>query len=456
MRAFADFMDPLLVRRALQQRLPDCLSGEWSIVDCRIFHPRYKTYQSPQSREKSFLSLAYHLRLEKRGNRRTESRILFAEVFLGRRSGEVYETEKHGAERERSRSILHFPDLGMVGYLFPGDPALVQLPELTDPAFLGRYFANKEWAEGTPNAPAVDSVHVEIVNYRPRLRCTNRYRIERSAQRQLIFGKSYCDDKGSEVYRRMQSLRQQAGNGCRTFFVPKPLAYDGSLRTLWSRGLAGRPLLDCLADTDPEPLLAAVACRLAGLHRVSLPGLPLLTAHAQLGEAQKKARKLQRAFPHAEASIARILRSLAGEYRSLADCNSFLLHGDFHVRQLQVLPDSRIALFDYDELALGDPLHDLTNFCVDLYNQGLDRDRVGQWVLFLLDRYQSEAGCRFPAQQINRHWRMQCLTRAYRAYIQQKPDLAAVVDRFLGLAETGIAVRGAAAANRSGGNRHAG
>ena len=44
-----------------------------------------------------------------------------------------------------------------------------------------------------------------------------------------------------------------------------------------------------------------------------------------------------------------------------------LIHGDFHIQQLLLLDDKRIALFDFDELAIANPLLDVANFCADLY-----------------------------------------------------------------------------------------
>jgi hypothetical protein len=438
---FSAFMDPTVMKELLQQRLPECKAGAWKLDECRIQHPRYKTYLRPESRGKAFLSLAYHLTGKNQSTGQAESKILYAQAYLGKRSAFEFQKALAEAGAVRKKLILHIPELGLVAWTFPHDPALIWLPTLTEPMADPDYFSSLWQLAQTANAKTPVSISVDVVNYRPRLRCTLRYLLHDSAGRQsAVYGKTYVDQRGAEIYRRLTTLRQQSLVSVRSFVIARPLAYDAALHVLWQDGVTGKPLLEPMITGNPSGLIKAIAEGLAHLHRSQFPDLDNLTPDYLLAEANKKSAKLLSAFPQFSQLITGIIARL-GQHRPHPDMTpGCLIHGDFHVQQLLLLHTGRIALFDFDELALGDPLHDVANFCADLYNQHFNRQQVQSITVQLADAYSAASGTKTDFARFDWHLRLQLLTRAYRAYIQQKPDLEQQVHGLLEAAEYGYFV----------------
>lgn len=408
---FRMLLDPEAMRALFAARLPAFSDGNVAITECEIQHPRYKTYLNPQSRDKAWIALAYHLRTD---GAESDRAILYAKAFLGSRGRDEYELarERMGAARDR---LWYFEDLGLFGWTFPDDPALPQLPALLD-----RSVMTERLAGLTGGSPA-PIVRVDIINYRPELRCTLRYRLDGEAGAATIYAKTFADQRGAEISRRITTIGA-ATTSASDFVIAPVLAHEADSDTLWFLGLQGTPALNELTDAKAESLMRKLAVALAGLHRRQLDGLEPVDVDQQWLDLKKKAAKLSLGLPRASADVMNLLGELERS-RPHAGVPSVLLHGDFHIQQLLCLADGRLALFDFDELAFGDPLQDLANFAADLYGQALGDPRVDTWIEALLDGYRGAAPNPFDPARFDWHFKAQLLTRAYRAFIQQKPDL---------------------------------
>jgi len=415
---FAPLLDTRHMTAAFRRHLPECLSGEWELTGCAIEHPRYKTYLSEENRERSSLALLYHLNVRRSARAAAEPALLYARAFLGERSQAEFETARAGTAPERRHALLHMPELGLVGWRFPQDPAMPWLEALLSPEHSDARIPGLE-------AP----VEIQVINYRPEIRCTVRYRLrgEGTAPR-TVYGKTYADGAGCRIHENLQALRRQSNvPGC--FVLPEPLAYDAERRTLWLDGLQGEPLLDALVRYQDASLITPLCRGLARLQHQQVPQGPTLTADEQLQEWRKKARKLAHAYPALAPDLSALTQTLAQQMPAAAA--PVLIHGDFHAGQLAHMPDGRMALFDFDELAWGDPMFDLANFVSDLFVQPMDdhqRLRLAQQLLACYQRHapRPDGIARFIWQL-----RGQLLTRAYRAFIQQKADTQNRVTRLL-------------------------
>jgi aminoglycoside phosphotransferase (APT) family kinase protein len=421
---FARLLDTERVAEALRRYLPECAAGDWRLDRCEIQHPRYKTYLSAENRDRSFISLVYYLRGSRSASTELENRILYARAFLGDRSRQVFEKALSVAVHRHRDEVFHLPELGLVGWRFPADPVLLQLAELMDVERAGRLIPGH-----TPSALEA----IEVVNYRPEIRCTARYRLRASdsGKESAVYGKVYTDDRGQTIFRHLTAVREQSASAA-AFSIPEPLGYDAALRVLWLESLAGKPLKDGLFGAAAEFPEDRLAEGLAAFHAVHLPGLDAVTAADLLQEWEKKARKLS----HAYGDLGDSLASLLAELRQAQPENGRmgLIHGDFHVEQLALREGGQLALFDFDELACGDPLQDLANFCADLYSHSSNREAVDRRVAALVAAYGRAAGSALEPGRFIWHWRGQLLTRAYRAHIQQKTDTRRQVSRFIALA----------------------
>ena len=434
---FAMFMDAQKMQALFQDELPDCSSGDWKIIDCKIQHPRFKTYLNPKSRDKSFLALAYYLKGVNEQTKQTDERILYVKAYLAGRSQIEYQKACDQAKNLRPTTVLHLDKYGIIGWFFPYDPALPMLHKVLDRAFAENYLMKFLLLQQRGLSPVIRGLDIDIVNYRPEIRCTYRYDYQGlSGNKKTIFGKSFADNKGAEIQRRIVILNQHTKTYPGGFTFPPPLGYDENLNTLWLEGLAGQPLLEQLDETNARLLMVQVANNLLDFQSVKIPGLAVISEANMLAEIQKKILKLQNAFPSIAQRFENILTLLRRGQEDLPDLPCRLSHGDFHIQQLLWMKDKRIALFDFDELVLASPLMDLANFSADLYALNLGQVLTESLVNSLLCGYQE-----FSAEAVNEkvfiwHIQLQLLTRAYRAYIQQKPNLDQLVAFYLETAET--------------------
>lgn len=420
---FEHLVRPQGVITSLQHRLPNLSQGDFAIDQCRILHLNYKRYLKPASRDKSCLSAAYQLEIERRTTGERNSQIIYAKAFLGNRSYGALEKALRRPLRPTKLGIplVHLNDLGMVIWTFPNDPEMTWLGELTDAEAVRKHLPIEADAD----------LEIEIVNYRPEVRCTLRYEFDGRA----LYGKTFCDDRGAEIYRRMEwlwTLQRQAPGA---FPMAQPLGYDKSLRTIWQEEWTGEPLAAALTFENYAAIAAQIAARLAFLHQAAVPAsLPTesrLDPEAQLDEVKKKIDKLCMAFPPLASQLQRLGTELLLKQRLLPEARPCLLHGDFHLRQMRIRRDE-IALFDFDELAVGDPAEDLANFIADMYAH-TSGYAVEEYPLLpslapnvasaLLDSYMQCTTAAVAPDRLQWHLAVQSLTRAYRAWLQQPPRL---------------------------------
>lgn len=416
---FTPLLDATRMAATLQQHLPECLAGDWQVMGCEIQHPRYKTYRLAENRERSFLSLVYHLCGRHPGASVTEQRILYARAYLGERSQQVFAEASACGER-----AIHLAELGMVGWRFPEDPAMPWLAALMD---------SEQAASLLPAEILSPLSAIEIVNYRPEIRCTARYRFfaNPGESARVVYGKTYADDRGQTVFDHLSALQKQPQTHL-AFVMPKALAYDANYHTLWLEGLSGQSLATMDFTAGLVQKMPALAYALAAFHRLTPPTLPVISLPQQLQEWHKKADKLSHAYPDIQPALETLLTDLQRNRPEFEMPG--LIHGDFHIDQLLVLPNGHLVLFDYDELALGDPLQDLANFAADLYNYPYPLAAIDPVVQQLFAAYAAANHSQTDPQRFAWHLRGQLLTRAYRTLIQQKSAARQRVADFIALA----------------------
>jgi aminoglycoside phosphotransferase len=412
---FAPLLDAELMASALQRHLPECLAGDWQVTGCKIQHPRYKTYRLAENLERSFLSLVYHLRGRQLPSSIADQRIFYARAYLGQRSHQAFAQAQASGE-----NAIHLAELGMVGWRFPNDPAMPWLTRLMD-------------SRQIPELGQTALSAIEIVNYRPEIRCTARYRFAASETEpvRVVYGKTYADERGRAVYDNLRELQKQSQSNS-AFVMPKALSYAADRHTLWLEGVQGQALAELDFAGSVADKIPAIGNALVAFHQLTPPPLPVVTSQQQLQEWRKKADKLSYAYPAIQSALTSLLAELR-QNRPVFEMLG-LIHGDFHIDQLLVLPDGSLALFDYDELAIGDPLQDLANFAADLYNYPYSITAIDRLVQQLFAAYASFNRSQTDSERFAWHLRGQCLTRAYRTFIQQKSAAPQRVADFIALA----------------------
>src|SRR5262249_27908236 len=147
----------------------------------------------------------------------------------------------------------------------------------------------------------------------------------------------------------------------------------------------------CFNNWSCRNLLQAIARGLAGLHSSSLPSAQQATMHYHIDKASKKISRLSKAIPGSRTLLKNIEKGIRNSASTLSPACQSVIHGDFHIEQLLVYGD-RIALIDYDEFAIGDPLQDIASFVADLYAHPYEAELIEAMKSTLIETYVIETG----------------------------------------------------------------
>lgn len=375
------------------------------ISHCSILQTHFKEFFKSESKHKSFLAVAYELQFSNK-----QRQIVYIKGF---QNGYSYKA----LENLETPATLHIASLDMLLWIFPHDPALSHLPKAVNPESAINYLPFQ-----------TNKALVSIVNYRPEIRCTAWYELDRYK----LFGKIYADDRYKDIYQRLEWMWNNRDD---SDFLMAPLAgYHDQIKTFWQHKLEGQALIDCITPNNYQELMQKAAQRVAFLNLCSMPCPERETNQEQLKEVKKKIKKLKRVFPDLESRLSKLEDSLEQDISQLESVPQVVVHGDFHLRQMLVHQD-QIALFDFDECSLGDPIEDLGHFIADLYTYSFDVSLVKNISQSFIAAYSQYHPWMTATTRLNWHLQIQFINRAYRNYLQQKADLAKSVEAAITLAE---------------------
>jgi tRNA A-37 threonylcarbamoyl transferase component Bud32 len=372
-------------------------------------------------------------------DRHTETtQMLYGKAYLDGRSAADFAAEQQGtlSEPEDGAAVMHLPEFDLILWRFPADPVLRQLPQLCRPAWVKHALPSSVLPDAWGEPERIDDIAIDIVNYRPEQRCLLRYRLQGAATALVVYAKTFADHTAGTIYRCIDHLWQRSQHDPQSFLIAPPLAYDATTRTIWQQELSGVPLRGVLDGATSPGLMHTVAVGLARLHASDLRSSLRLTPAAQLAEVSKKAEKLLVLLPSLRLPLHRLLQQLRQQVGQVSPPQFTLIHNDLHCDQLLVCGE-RLALFDFDELALGDPAQDLADFALELYlHPGLATAtaRAERMVTALLRSYRPQAPWSISTPRLQWYFQVKCLTRAYRLCWQQVPAWTQQVERLLHLA----------------------
>ena len=441
-RTFQRFTTPVDAVRILRSCVPDLSTSPFEIRDCIILNAKLKTYLKPTSKGNSTLSACYQLTLREGSTGPSFEHIVYVKVFIGGRSREVFRllTSSGIADLEFRDGVSHVPEHDLILWRFPHDPALPHLRHLVDLVAIKQHLPLEGLKQiGIQDTPQVVARH--LVNYRPEIRCTNRYDLYDSTldQTSQLFGKTFGDSQGQSLYEHLQVFWDRSLADPEAMAIAQPLGYSVAINTVWQRGVPGTPLLHILDTSNCKHYIAAVAKGLASLHTSPVAGLATHSPADHLVEIRKKLTKLTDAIPQ----LSKPFEAIADDIEQTAPAPSAIpfcpIHWDFHIDQL--LADQGALIFcDLDELVIGDPLQDLANFIVDLHVRLTDQDFVQLLATELCDHYQQLVTWELSAERLAWHIRLQLLNKAYRQYLRFAPGFENIVGGMMRLAQRGLSV----------------
>ncbi len=351
-------LDTEAMRRLLQIRLfPKSSAGNRCRVEsCRVGEMRHKP-------GKRFV-LTYLLGLRRPGEVRLREQTVYARLLPAA-----------GGQAAAPGNAIYLPQVPMQLWLFPADPTLDSLQRMLDRAYLTPYLGGL-LGDGCAEIRTVDP---EVVHYLPERSCMIRYRVDFAATQdnaepppaKVLYGKHYHDHGGSDTFRIMRQLSEQAP--C----FAEPLHYDAESRVLWQPRLPGKTLAwSELCAPAHEHRVGRLATTVAVLHRCRI-GTP----------ARYGVDDIVRDLHKTVATAAQVRPQLAGELRAgvavLLDGAQTLDFNDSHLAPMHLdlklcnflIDGNDFAVIDMDSLRLGDPLADVGSLLANFYLNGI---RAGQ------------------------------------------------------------------------------
>jgi aminoglycoside phosphotransferase (APT) family kinase protein len=186
-----------------------------------------------------------------------------------------------------------------------------------------------------------------------------------------IIAKQFAGETGAATYAAMKAL--EAADAARAkdapLAMPRALFYAPRLRTLALEPAPGRSYRELASDAAFTDHLRLAGAALAGLHALHVPELRPTTVDDHMAELMRPAPDaLAMVLPEHAGLVAEVvdgLRATERRFRAAGAIPQVPVHRDFHLGQLFRDRD-RVAIIDWDLVALGDPALDLGNFAVYL------------------------------------------------------------------------------------------
>ncbi len=441
--AFARWHDIVRVAHLLHEQVMPRLPQRFDAsaieeLECSVVDARYHRHLNQASWGKATFTAAYQCVVNGRDT------VWFgARMFRDARSAHAHELW-----RANVVDLVHLPGSDALVWMLPSEPSLSGLPAL---------LATHERAHGSTAIASIPSTlqqdaRCSVVKYRPLQRCALTMTRGRSdSPHPVAFAKVYADRRGLDTFGHLNTLARTGHVRLGDVLIPTALDYDAAHNALWLAHFDGVALDDHIALTDDGVLIERLGRSLAALHRMPLRAAPAPTLPALIADATKKAAKIIAEHPRAAAPLLAAIEQATRALADLPTAASACIHGDLHLGQWLQHGDA-LMLADFDELAIGDATLDIANLGVDLALRGLPAPDVHAVLDRFIAAYRAAGGVPFDASRVKWHAVMHWINRAYRQFLQQRPDVDRALDRGMVLLEAAtraLGVRGADGSSQS-------
>ncbi len=427
-KRFDIFTDQEKMKDVFQRRLPRYAQGERIIKNCRLEIFRNKTLSNKRLKYTCPMEIGYALEVVDRSGRKCAVRELYAKAYIRGQSSMEFKRVRDGMldHPHLGGFVTHLSDLDLIVWAFPHDPRLFNLSVLLSSNKIKAYFPYLNFPSGLSEPGHIIKISKHIMNYRAERRCLIRYSIQwgdrANPNTYAVFGKMFRDERGKEVYRRMNALYAPPNGATDRFLVARPLGYNDKIKTVWQEALQGEPLSAVIDYTNYNHYMKVVAKGIGNFHNHTLDCTDKISIADRLREVKKKAAVLAYTFPKFKEAFLLTVEGLERKMHDIAPIRNKLIHADFSIHQLLAC-GNKVAFFDYDEFAIGDPCQDLVKFVVDLYFRSFDSNLVELMVPTFLCAYQQHIGSKVAVDRFNWQLKAQCIIEAYILYTKQEPEL---------------------------------
>jgi hypothetical protein len=400
--------DPAHMLEVLQREL-----GRATEEPIRVTRVKTKLRRTRAADQAGRLEVVYRVLVERRGQGEREYVLLGTAPetaeFLRVEEGRCRALRGHPAVAPFREVAVHVGELELALRLFPLDPALPALAELTGSG--GAALLSPYMSECRAGA-TVERVEWELRHYKPFKRAVLRITASFSgpnAPPRPLYAKLFHDDRGSKFHAELAAL-SSAARGARSLRVPESLGYDAERRMFLMSEAAGPGHLiewiKCLEKHRPLPAgvdlarvercVVVAAESLAELQRSGIRPSRARTFRSALAALERDLDALRAKLPRNE--LVRSAEELLARLEALAPSEEELLpaHGGFRHKQT-VGDEGSLTVIDWDGLCRGDSALDPATFLARLRQEPVRDPGNAPEMARLAETFRREFLARRPA-----------------------------------------------------------
>lgn len=333
-----------------------------------------------------------------RGHRPVGESVLAVVTFTRDSRAERIYTRHYGAGVNSSVTATpsraaYFPEYRCLVELFPADWGLPSLSRAVD----GDNMASLLGQLGPyPENRSACRPKVDVLRYRPRLRCVIRYGwcSDQGQDSMRVVGKVYPPGpKAGQAWHALNTLHAQAMAGV---IIPRPLRLVEDWNLVLMEYVPGRSMKQVLegatARRHAEEVLQAAARTLAWIHSRNLVSEEVWSWETQLAHLRLLNTSIHLVAPDLATKVHALLDHIAPLMQGLSVGTASCIHGDCKPSQF-LMNEGQVALVDFDRACLGDPAVDIGNFIAALHKEAVRGQEYGRELAsFFLAEYERCSG----------------------------------------------------------------
>lgn len=427
MNPFKHFMDQELMKSQFQTHLQAFSKKPLLITECKFERSRNRYETIASEKRIKCLAVRYQLSVMELQQRRKEIQMLYTKVYPDEYAEKIFEkiSKESVSQMVPAQVPDYLPDLKMIAWTFPNDPKLHQLSALIDLNTAKEHLPYTHLPPGLDGPEDINSLKVDIIRYHPEVRCTMCYHLtwgESGNPKTIsIYGKTFLSDEGERLFQLTRGMWELSSKDPQFFIIAKPLVYDAQQKMVWQQAITGKPLMSLIDETHHEDHMKAVAINLASLHKSVAGQDTPHTTRDGLPVIQSKIKELVDAFPNLASSLRGLSGRLENDFLRLTPMKERPAHGAFRIKEILEC-EGELAVFDLDNVAIGDSARDLALFLVDLYAEYHDQEILYSMASSFYQNYRAQVDWVLPFERLQWHVRVQFLKRTYWLYKHKQQD----------------------------------
>jgi len=362
--------DPVAMREILQHQVPHFAEGQLQIEYLKLAQFKYKPGRKCR--------ISYELHVKNVLTARHGTQLFFAVVERDGRAQARYAAARQSihTQPEFGPAVHFLPDLNMVLWGFPNDPELRQLPRLLNHEALTDLLLKNWDCFRVPSTVKLEGVTTRVVKYVPEDRCTLRHTLRLAGAGDLVIYSKTYEDKihAASVFGITRALWRSRSCQSGEIMIPEPLFHERGLGTVFVRGLEGANADDDLSKLDLDRVATKAGAALAGIHQCQIANLATRSdqyAMSKIAEAEETLVNFDGSY---RPRLEHLSDTLEQRLPHLTEIAPAPIHGGFRISQLLTV-DGKIALLDFDDFLIGNPISDVASFAAHLLYLPL-KDRI--------------------------------------------------------------------------------